>query len=83
MRIFLAGGVSGNLNPAWKYAAKQGVSDDNFIQGLIHENFWRGGESRHWLHSEVSPIKENELGEECNYSWQGSLHGGVGGGTTR
>lgn len=51
-----------------------------------------GGETRHWIQDEFSPIKENEnvsgitthtdkvlLGEKCNYSWRGSLHGGVGG----
>jgi hypothetical protein len=30
-----------------------------------------------------SYLNEIQMGEECNCSWQGSLHGGVGGGTTR
>ena len=58
MRVFLAGGVSGNLNPAWKYMARTEISTDGFVRGLINENFWQGGESRHWLH-EASPGKEN------------------------
>lgn len=88
MRIYLAGGVSANLNPAWKYMAKkEQITEDGFIEGLKNENFWQGGESRHWIQDLASPIKENENfssrnerdNRECNCSWRGSLHGGVGG----
>lgn len=54
MILFLAGGVSGNLNPAWKKVAR----GESFMEALRHENFWRGGESRHWVLT--SPYKENE-----------------------
>lgn len=39
MIIYLAGGVSGNLNPAWKKVAR-GMT---FTEALVNENFWRGG----------------------------------------
>lgn len=55
MIIYLAGGVSGNLNPAWKRVSK----GESFKEALRHENFWRGGESRHWILT--SPAKENEV----------------------
>lgn len=55
MIIYLAGGVSGNLNPAWKRVAK----GESFKEALRHENFWQGGESRHWILT--SPAKENEV----------------------
>lgn len=60
MRLYLAGGVSGNLKPAWTNMAKSDISDNGFKKALIDENFWRGGESRHWLQDATSPIKENE-----------------------
>jgi len=37
--IYLAGGVSGNLNPAWKRMAKVEITPDGFIKGLADENF--------------------------------------------
>lgn len=43
MIIYLAGGVTGNLNPAWKRMAKTEITPNGFIKGLIDENFWRGG----------------------------------------
>ena len=43
MRIFLAGGVSGNLNPAWKKMAKTEITPSGFVKGLADENFWQGG----------------------------------------
>ena len=43
MIIYLAGGVSGNLNPAWRRMAKTEITPENFIKGLEYENFWRGG----------------------------------------
>lgn len=39
MRIYIAGGVSGNLNPAWKRVAK-GMT---LPEALERENFWQGG----------------------------------------
>ena len=43
MRIYLAGGVTGNLNPAWKRMAKTEITPNGLIRGLVDENFWRGG----------------------------------------
>ena len=44
MRVYLAGGVSGNLNPAWRSMVRIGsISPEGFIEGLKNENFWRGG----------------------------------------
>lgn len=43
MIVYLAEGVSGNLNPAWKRMAKAEITPDGFMKGLIDENFWRGG----------------------------------------
>lgn len=44
MIIFLAGGVSGNLKPAWQRVAKRPVpSLKAFQEELINENFWQGG----------------------------------------
>jgi len=43
MRIFLAGGVTGNLNPAWKVMSRTEITPNGFIRGLQVENFWRGG----------------------------------------
>ena len=43
MIIYLAGGVSGNLNPAWRRMAKDEISCEAFERALIHENFWLGG----------------------------------------
>lgn len=36
------------------------ITPNGFIRGLQVENFWRGGESRHWIQDATSPIKENE-----------------------
>lgn len=58
MVVFLAGGVSGNLKPAW--AKTKEPTPESFIEGLKSENFWQGGESRHWLH-EASPVKEKDM----------------------
>lgn len=44
MIVFLAGGVSGNLKPAWQRTAKRpDISLNNFTEDLINENFWQGG----------------------------------------
>lgn len=40
MRIYLAGGVSGNLKPAWIMTAQTNV---DFIEALRREGFWHGG----------------------------------------
>lgn len=39
--IYLAGGVTGNLNPAWKKMTE--LTPNGFIRGLTDANFWRGG----------------------------------------
>lgn len=39
MILYLAGGVSGNLNPAWKRVAR----GETLEEALKHENFWPGG----------------------------------------
>lgn len=57
MIVFLAGGVSGNLKPAWQRVAKRpDASLKAFEEELVNENFWRG-ESRHWIQDETSPLK--------------------------
>ena len=44
MIVFLAGGVSGNLKPAWQKAAKRNdISLKAFTEELKNENFWQGG----------------------------------------
>lgn len=61
MKIYLAGAISGNLNPAWRKVAKGGaITPSSFIEELVNENFWRGGESRHWIQDATSPIKEKD-----------------------
>lgn len=42
MTIYLAGGYSGNIKPAWKLAARTDVSADGFIKGLYDASFWQG-----------------------------------------
>lgn len=37
MRIFLAGGISGNLKPAWKKTKEP--TAESFLEGLRDENF--------------------------------------------
>lgn len=41
MLIYLAGGVSGNLKPAWKLMQENTPS--GFVKALTDANFWRGG----------------------------------------
>ena len=41
MIIFLAGGVSGNLKPAWQKTKEP--TPQSFTQALKDENFWQGG----------------------------------------
>lgn len=61
MIIYMAGGISGNLNPCFRnMARKNDITVDGFIRSLVDENFLAGGESRHWLH-DTSPIKENDM----------------------
>lgn len=44
MIVYLAGGVSGNLAPAWHRMCKRNdLSKDSFLEALVHENFWRVG----------------------------------------
>lgn len=44
MIIYLAGGISGNLNPVYKRMSRSGdISVEKFEESIYHENFWRGG----------------------------------------
>lgn len=44
MIIFLAGGISGNLKPAFRNMARNNdISQNGFIKALKDENFWQGG----------------------------------------
>lgn len=40
MIIYLAGGVAGNLKPAWHRMVQDNIT---FKEALQRENFWRGG----------------------------------------
>lgn len=61
MILYLAGGVSGNLHPAWSNMARSNdITERGFIEALGNATFWRGGESRHWVQDAASPDKENE-----------------------
>ena len=39
----MAGGISGNLKPAFSRFAKGELTAENLLRSLINENFWRGG----------------------------------------
>jgi len=88
MKIFLAGGVHSNIGPAYKrMVADNDISGDGFARALANENFWRGGERRHWTNGlhDASPMKEKlqEILSKNENFWQGSPLGGMGGVTTR
>ena len=61
--------------------AKTEITPSGLEKALVEERFIRG--------EEVENIYSRDTGESerfrdrCNCSWQGSPHGGVGGGTTR
>ena len=58
MIVFLAGGISGNLKPAWKKTAKRAdISLNAFTEELKNENFWRGG-SRGIGYTRLRPRKK-------------------------
>lgn len=74
MIIYLAGGVSGNLKPAWKHVAR-GMT---IKEALLHEDFWQGGEGhkRHIFQDlYLSPVKENEA-ISCKPSHSYKVQGG-------
>lgn len=51
MRIFMAGGVSGNLKPFWRYVSTlllQGMDYREAFDAAM-KVFLAGGESRHWI----------------------------------
>jgi len=61
MIIYLAGGVSGNLKPAWKNMARGGqITSTAFIEALRNESFLGGGESRHWIQDELLKISKKK-----------------------
>ena len=40
MNLYLAGGISGNLKPAWKsMLASRDITEEGFVKGLINEGF--------------------------------------------
>lgn len=41
MILYLAGGISGNMHPAWKSTKEATL--EGFVGGLKSENFWQGG----------------------------------------
>lgn len=99
MMIYLAGGVSGNLHSAWKQMAKTEITPSGLEKALVHERFLKDEdlscvtthnsqirrERNGNIHGRKHDIPEVYCASdrECNCSLQGSLHGGVGGGTTR
>lgn len=49
MRVFLAGGISGNLNPVLKRVAKTDkISWKTFMEVAGNEGFLAGVQGRHW-----------------------------------
>ena len=62
MIIYLAGGVTGNLNPVWrKISRSPEIFMNGFRRVLEDEGFLAGGESRHWILYDAVPLtKENE-----------------------
>lgn len=44
MRLYLAGGVSGNLKPAWTVASRTGATLESF-ERAVYEGFWLGGKA--------------------------------------
>lgn len=62
MRIFLAGGVSGNLKPFWSETCsriKNGQNYKNATEGAMRL-FLAGGESRHWIQDELLEIQKKK-----------------------
>lgn len=57
MKIYLAGGVSGNLKPAWSKVAKgSDISQKAFVKELVSEGFLAGAESRPWVFEQAADI---------------------------
>lgn len=60
MRLFLAGGISGNLFPYWKTVAKLMVGQPiTEAQEEAMKLFLAGGERRHWLQEGLT--KEDDM----------------------
>lgn len=68
MRIFLAGGVSGNLKPFWKDTCSLMKNGKTFKEAKedAMRIFMAGGESRHWIADELL-VKKNS---KCRYFLQ-------------
>lgn len=73
MILYLAGGVTGNLNPVWK--RMKAPTLESFCEQM--KIFLAGGERRHWVYDPLTK-EENNAG-----FWQGSPRGEMRGGTTR
>lgn len=59
MRIYLAGGVSGNLKPFWRIVAammSQGMSYEEAFDKAM-KIYLAGGESRHWIMANYAGIE--------------------------
>lgn len=55
MKLYMAGGVTANLNPFWKETCKrmeQGQTYENATEDSMRI-FLAGGESRHWIQDEL------------------------------
>lgn len=66
MRMFLAGGVTGNLTGFWLQSSellKEGYSWENAVD-LGMQIFLAGGEGRHWLHDNLVQFTDGK----CNSS---------------
>ena len=63
MKLYMAGGVTANLNPFWKETCKrmeQGQTYESATEDSMRI-FLAGGESRHWIQDELLETqKKNE-----------------------
>ena len=90
MKIYMAGGVSGNLKPYWKQLSSYLSFGCKYTEACDEamKVFLAGGEGRHRIIYEdiLSGGKRQKADNTgyniCDCSWQGSPRGGAGGGTT-
>ena len=64
MKLFMAGGVTGNLNPFWKEACRNMAEGQPFSNATedAMKIFLAGGESRHWIQDNLlESQKKNEM----------------------
>ncbi len=72
MKLFMAGGVSGNLKPFWKETCRrmaEGRTLTNATEDAI-KIFLAGGESRHWIQDELLEFQK----KKTNYGGQMQLY---------